>query len=156
MDRVTALTLSLALMLGACSGEGDAGGALPSPEPSLPIATVLLDNGEESKLVTVDVAETPDQHELGLTGKESLPPDEGIAFVFLEGRSAGIAVNGAPVPLSVAFFDARGTILDIAACNGTPCRLPGPGREYMGALALNEGSFDEWEIAEGDHVQLTR
>lgn len=155
MYRLVALAFALASTSAACSGGGDAA-TEPSPEPSLPIATVLLDNGDESTLVTVGVAETPEQHELGLHGKKSLPEDEGVVFVFLEGRADALEVNAARVPLSVAFFDASGGILGIASCDSDPCRVAGPGEKYMGALAVNEGSFDEWDIAEGDHVQLTR
>ncbi len=155
MYRMVALALAVSLASAACS-DGDDAAAEPSPEPSLPVATVLLDNGDESTLVTVEVAETPEQHELGLSGRQSLPQDEGLVFVFLEGRSDALEVNAARVPLSVAFFDASGGILGIGSCDRDPCRVDGPGREFMGAIAVNEGSFEEWDISEGDHVQLTR
>lgn len=155
MYRLLVLALSLSLTSAACS-DGDDAAAERSPAPSLPIATVLLDNGEESTLVTVQVAETPEQHEVGLRGRQSLPEDEGLVFVFLEGRSDALEVIDARLPLSVAFFDTSGGILGIGSCDGNPCRVDGPGDEYMGALAVNEGSFEEWDISEGDHVQLTR
>jgi uncharacterized protein len=160
MSRKAALLLSLALLLGACSGDGDDGPrAEPSPQETFPIATALLDNGEESTLVTVEVAETPEQHEKGLAGRDSLPEDEGMVFVFFEPRDSGFWMKDTTIPLSVAFFDERGTIvriLDMDPCTKDPCPVYNPGERYMGALEVNQGAFDEWGISEGDHVQLTR
>lgn len=159
MHRLVALGATLVLTLGACNGDaGEGAEAEPSPSASFPFATVLLDNGEESALVTVEVAETPEQQERGLTGKTSLPEDEGMVFVFLEGRD-DFPGQATPLPLSVAFFDASGTIvgiLDVEPCTKEPCPVYEAGDEYMGALVVSRGMFEEWDISEGDHAQLTR
>lgn len=155
--RTAALALLLALALAACAGD-DGAAPEPSPSPSFPFATVLLDNGERSTLVTVEVAETPEQQERGLSEKDSLPEDEGMVFVFFEPRESGFPMGGTTIPLSIAFFDERGSIvrvLDMEPC-ADPCTVTAPGTSYMGALAVNQGSFAEWDISEGDHVQLTR
>ena len=160
MHKRLAALVALALTLAACSGDGDDGArSEPAPSPSFPIATVLLDNGTESTLVTVEVAETPEQHERGLTGRASLPEDEGMVFVFFEERDTGFWMKDTSIPLSVAFFDAEGTIvriLDMDPCTDDPCPVYDPGTGYMGALEVNQGAFDEWDIEEGDHLQLTR
>lgn len=150
MLRRTLAALTVALVLGACSGDdGDGAVAEPSPSASFPIATALLDNGERSTLVIVDVAETPEQQELGLSERESLAEDEGMVFVFFEPREGELPAKDTTIPLSIAFFDATGTVVAVVD-DGAP-DVP-----YMGALAVNRGSFEEWEIDEGDHVQLTR
>ncbi|HYP23431.1 MAG TPA: DUF192 domain-containing protein [Actinomycetota bacterium] len=153
MQRIVAL--ALLLCLAACSnGGGDGARAEPSPSPSFPIATVLLDNGDRSTLVIVEVAETAEQRERGLSERESLPEDEGMVFVFFEERDTGLSF-GSDIPLSVAFFDATGEIVgivDAEECSDETCSTA----PYMGALAVNQGAFDEWEISEGDHLQLTR
>lgn len=141
----------LALALAGCSGESGDDAAEPAPDATFPLATVLLDNGERSTLVTVEVAETPEQQERGLSGKESLPEDEGMAFVFFEETDAPLRMDETSIPLSVAFFDATGTIVSIAYTDPYASEAP-----YMGALAVNRGALDEWDISEGDHVQLTR
>ncbi len=154
------IALLVALTFVACSDGGD-GGAAPEPsaDDSFPLATVLLDNGEESTLVTVEVAETPEQHEQGLAGRDSLPDDRGMVFVFFEERDAGFWMKDTRIPLSIAFFDAGGTIVDILdmePCTKDPCPVYMPDEPYMGALEVNRGAFEEWDISEGDHVQLTR
>lgn len=150
-----ALAVVCALLLGACSGGSD---REPVAKPTFPIATALLDNGDETTLVTLEVAETPEQRERGLRGRISLRDDWGFAFVFFEEREEGLALEDTSIPLSIAYFDARGEIVGIAdvdACDG-PCEADAPDRPYLAALAVDRGSFDEWEIDEGDTVHLTR
>ena len=160
MRKVLVLALAIVLTLGACSGDGDAGaGAEPSPSVSFPFATVLLDNGERSTLITVEVAETPEQQESGLSLRDSLAEDEGMVSVFFEERETGLRATTTTIPLSIAFFDARGTIvriLDADPCTKEPCPVHEPGEPYMGVLQVNRGAFDGWDISEGDHLQLTR
>lgn len=157
MTWPTALVLAAALSLGACS-YGDAEGT-PAAGPTFPFATVLLDDGEETTLVTVEVAETPEQHRVGLSGRDSLPEDRGMVFVFFEERETGVRMKETTIPLSIAFFDAEGEILEIQdmdPCEGAPCPLYEPGEPYMGALEVNQGAFEAWGIEEGDTVRLTR
>ncbi|HEX2294036.1 MAG TPA: DUF192 domain-containing protein [Actinomycetota bacterium] len=158
MRRSLATWLVLACALGGCA-DGDGGAAAqPSATPSLPVATVLLDNGEESTLVTVEVAETPEQRDRGLSGRASLPNDEGVVFVFFENQDAALTASDTAMPLSVAFFDGDGTIVrivDAGPC-AAACPIDPSGASYMGALAVNRGAFDDWDISEGDHLQLTR
>jgi hypothetical protein len=159
MKRLVLLAVLCAL-LAACGGDGGSEGAAePSPSASFPIATALLDNGDESTLVTVEVAETPEQQERGLSGRSSLPADRGMAFVFFEEREIGFWMKDTLIPLSIAYFDAEGTILeimDMEPCEADPCELYTPGVAYMGALEVNQGSFEEWDISEGDSIHLTR
>jgi uncharacterized membrane protein (UPF0127 family) len=157
MVRRIALVVVASLLLGACSN-GDGEGT-PAAGPTFPFATVLLDDGEETTLVTVEVAETPEQHRIGLAGRESLPEDRGMVFVFFEEREIGFWMKDTTIPLSIAYFDGEGTIvkiLDMDPCATDPCPLYNPGVPYMGALEVNQGAFDEWGIEEGDTVRLTR
>lgn len=160
MHKTVPLLVALALSLGACSGDGADGAAPePSPEESFPVATVLLDNGDESTLVTVEVAENPEQHELGLSGRDSLGQDEGMVFVFFEPQDDAFETRGTTIPSSIAFFDGNGTIVsidDMRPCDAPACPAPDPGEEYMGALQVNLGAFERWDVSEGDHLQLTR
>jgi uncharacterized membrane protein (UPF0127 family) len=41
-------------------------------------------------------------------------------------------------------------------CKANPCPTYDPGVSYMGALEVNQGSFERWGIEEGDFVRLTR
>ncbi len=159
MGKRTLLLLLAGLALAGCGDDGAGEARGPSPEPSFPVATALLDNGEESTLITVEVAETPEQHAQGLMGRESLPDDWGMVFVFFEEQEVGFWMKDTLIPLSIAYFDADGTIvriLDMEPCDKDPCPVYSPGAPYMGALEVNQGSFEEWGISEGDTIRLTR
>jgi hypothetical protein len=157
MRRAFALLLLSVFVIAACSD--DANDTEPVAGVSFPYATVLLDNGEESTLVTVEVAETQRQQAEGLAGRSTLADDEGMVFVYFAERDDAIRVDGVQIPLSIAFFDSSGTIvelLDTEACTDDPCPAYELGGPYMGVLQVNRGMFDEWGISEGDHLQLTR
>ena len=151
MPKRLALLLVVALTFVACYGDEE--------EPAFPFATVLLDNGDETTLLTVEVAETDEQHELGLSGRDSLEEDRGMVFVFFEERQTGFWMKDTEIPLSIAFFDDEGTIVDILdmkPCEKDPCKHYVPDAPYMGALEVNQGSFEDWDVSEGDKVRLTR
>ncbi len=157
VPRRLVLPIALFVAVAACGGDGETG-AEPAPSSSFPIATALLDNGEESTLLTVEVAETPEQQQIGLSGRESLPDDHGMIFVFFEERQIGFYMKDTLIPLSIAYFDAEGTILeimDMEPCEKDPCPLYTPQEPYIGALEVNQGSFEDWDISEGDRIQLT-
>ena len=159
MTKSPILAIAACLLFTACGGEGTEDAAAPFSSPSFPVATALLDNGEESTLVTVEVAETPEQHRLGLSDRDSIPDDWGMVFVFFEAREVGLELTRVGLPLSVAYFDATGEIVEIAdvgPCEEGPCPAADLDVPYMGALAVNRGSFAEWDIAEGDMARLTR
>lgn len=160
MRKLAFALVACCLALVACGNDsGDGAAPEPSPSSSFPFATALLDNGDESTLVTVEVAETPEQRERGLAGRSSLEDDWGMAFVFFEERETGLHMKGVTIPLSVAYFDAQGTILEIMdmdPCASDPCETYDPGAPYMAALEVNQGSFEEWDISEGDKIHLTR
>jgi uncharacterized membrane protein (UPF0127 family) len=41
-------------------------------------------------------------------------------------------------------------------CESDPCRIYDPGTAYHGALEVNQGSFEEWDVQEGDHIEVTQ
>jgi uncharacterized membrane protein (UPF0127 family) len=161
--RVAVLTI-VALISFACSDEGGSSGApaneaSPSPSPTFARDTLLLDTEDGSKLIDVEVAETTEQHQLGLMHRESLPPDAGMVFVWFEPQTGGFWMKNTLIPLSIAFFDVDGKIvriLDMEPCESDPCPLYEPETEYLGALEVNQGAFDRWGVGEGDFVRLNR
>jgi uncharacterized membrane protein (UPF0127 family) len=62
------------------------------------------------------------------------------------------------IPLSIAFFDGDGiirAILDMEPCKKEPCRLYHPRVSYTGALEVNQGAFDDWNVSVGDRITIT-
>ena len=162
---IAALLVSILLFVACDSGGKSDASADTCPEPTAPeIAEAefaegrgLLDGDEGSTLIDVEIAETDEQHQLGLMNRTCLDEDRGMVFIFFEETSGGFWMKNTLIPLSIAFFDVEGKIvkiLDMEPCKEDPCEIYDPGVPYMGALEVNEGSFDEWNIEEGDELQV--
>lgn len=64
-------------------------------------------------LIRAEVASTDAQREQGLMFRKELPKNNGMLFVFDRPARSCMWMKNTPLPLSVAFIDANGTILNI-------------------------------------------
>ena len=161
MRRFLVLVLSVLILVG-CSdssndnnGEAEPQATRPPGSPEFARGRVLIDTEGNSVLIDVDVAETDEQRAFGLMKRESLPEDEGMLFVFFEETASAFTMRNTLIPLSIAFFDFDGEIvkiLDMEPCEAEPCPSYDPGVTYRGALEVNQGAFDEWNVEMGDTV----
>lgn len=167
--RVAAILFALLSVSCSSAEPSDTAGPTPSPaasaSPSQPTplptfghAKVLIDTDEGSVLVNVEKAETPEQRAVGLMHRESLPQDAGMLFVFFGDATGGFYMKNTLIPLSIAFIDSRGMIveiLDMEPCEVEPCEIYDPGVPYEAALEVNQGAFEGWGVEEGDRVTVT-
>jgi uncharacterized protein len=138
--------------------DGQTGAELPSGSPTFAPGKALIDTGGDSVLIDVEVAETPEQRRFGLMFRESLGERSGMVFLFFETTSGSFWMKNTLIPLSIAFFDGDGiirAILDMEPCKEDPCRLYHPRISYTGALEVNQGAFEEWNVAVGDRITIT-
>jgi len=77
---------------------------------SLPISKIQVGGFP----VSAEVAQTPDQRALGLMFRFSLPADHGMLFVFAEPQPLGFWMRNTYIPLSIAYIDADGRIVNVA------------------------------------------
>jgi uncharacterized protein len=116
---------------------------------------VLIETATGEFEVPVEVADSPEEREVGLMDRESLPADAGMLFVFEEDTATGFWMKNTLIPLSIAFVDAEGTIvsiLDMEPCEADPCEIYNPGVSYRSALEVNQGAFDDWGVQVGDRL----
>lgn len=128
-----------------------------SEDPCFYRGRAILKGEGESVLLNVEIAETSQQHATGLMGRTSLDDDSGMIFVFFEESQGGFWMKNTLIPLSIAFYDGDGTIVDIldmAPCESEPCDVYTPSAPYFGALEVNQGAFEGWGISEGDHIEV--
>lgn len=103
------------------------------------------------------VADTRALRQRGLMGRESLPPDAGMVFVFEEDTGGGFWMKDTLIPLSIAFLDDSGQIVDILdmePCQADPCPVYTPDATYRYALEANEGFFEDHGITTDWTVDL--
>jgi uncharacterized protein len=165
LRAVGALVVVVALLM-ACGYGGsddqpraDGGSQLPPGAPRFPKDRVLIDTGEDSVLIDVEVAETEEQRQFGLMHRESLPDDQGMVFIFFRDTKGPFWMKNTLIPLSIAFFDVDGKIvkiLDMEPCEADPCPTYDPGVSYRGALEVNQGAFERWAVEVGDFIRLNR
>ena len=104
--------LALCLLAG-CGGPRD--GATPPPTAAL----LVLRPGAEAPpgaaaVARVEVVSTPRDRERGLMGRDALPPDTGMLFVYPGDRRLRFWMKDCRGPLSAAFMDREGRILNVA------------------------------------------
>jgi uncharacterized membrane protein (UPF0127 family) len=125
---------------------------------------VRIETDAEHHLVSVEIAETGEQRGIGLMARNSLPPDEGMLFVYSapQDSSAAFYMFRTLIPLDIAFYDDEGRIVAIRhmePCTSPTaawCELYAPGVPYWGALEVNSGYFAEHGVGLGDRVVLIR
>ena len=102
----------------------------------------------------VELAVTPEQRREGLMYRERLGEREGMLFVFDQEQMLTFWMRNTPLPLSIAFIDARGVIVhitDMVPFSEVPVSSRFPARF---ALEVNQGAFARAGVAVGDLVQL--
>ena len=145
MRRSLAIVL-LALSLAACGGE----------EPDLRLDHVVRFPGSGTTL-TVSIADDDAERAQGLMGVETLPADQGLAFVWDGPVETTFWMKDTLIPLSIAFWDERGrivSILDMAPCHEDPCPTYGPAEPFVGALEVDQGAFQRDGVQVGDHLTI--
>ena len=119
---------------------------------------VIETKGDEVT-VHVEVADTQTERARGLMGRRELPDDAGMVFVFPTDSTSAFWMKDTLIPLSIAFYDERGTIvriLEMEPCTRDPCVLYDPEASYRGALEVNHGAFERWGVREGSVLRLER
>ena len=166
MKRSILLTM-VALLVAGCGGSaedaaspGESCGAkatVAPPDPDFYTGRAILKGDEGSTLIDLEIAETPEQQAQGLMHRTCVGDKHGMAFIFFEETAGSFWMKETLSPLSIAFFDEKGTILeilDMEPCEADPCEMYDPGTGYFGALEVEQGKFTEWGIEEGDDIHI--
>lgn len=116
---------------------------------SMPLATLTLGMYR----IEAEVAATFADRQRGLMHRSALPAQRGMIFVFPDVATHCMWMKNTPLPLSVAFLDQQGRILNIAEmqpntetshCAAAPARY---------ALEMNAGWFASKGLGPGLQIQ---
>lgn len=137
---------------------------MPALAPSEPFGlaevTLVSPDGGQRQTLPVYVAATSAERGRGLMDRDELPEEAGMVFLFPRDSSGAFYMYRTRIPLSIAFFDAAGTVvsvLDMEPCtsqDASACERYNPEATYRGALEVNQGAFDELGVDPGWTVQL--
>ncbi|MBI4194411.1 MAG: DUF192 domain-containing protein [Betaproteobacteria bacterium] len=115
----------------------------------LPEITLRVGNHQ----LVAEVASTEPQRARGLMHRRMLPENRGMLFVFREAALHGMWMMNTYVPLSVAFLDGDGVIINIADMEPHTRDAHGAARPARYALEANRGWFMKRGIKPGDRVE---
>lgn len=100
----------------------------------------------------VEIAATPEQRQRGLMGRDRLPDNGGMLFVFESPGRHCFWMRDTPLPLSIAFIDDAGRIVGLADMQAHTDTLHCPATAVRYALEIAQGGFVRRRIAPGMQV----
>jgi len=106
------------------------------------------------KALKVELARTQQQREAGLMHRRGLGEDEGMLFLYKEPQQMMMYMKDTHIPLSIAFIDSAGVILeirDMEPMDETP--VMSASRKVRFALEVNRGWFAKNGIVPGATVK---
>jgi uncharacterized membrane protein (UPF0127 family) len=155
MARARTWLLGAALALAAC-GRSDEPGVQAEQRAEAGLRIAILRVG--SLEVEAEIAYREPDRRRGLMFRRELRQDHGMLFVFAEDRQRHFYMLNTWIPLTIAFIDREGRILDLVDMDpdpqggiGTQAASSGPARY---ALEMIQGWFDGHGIRVGDPVEI--
>jgi hypothetical protein len=103
--------------------------------------------------LTVEVADTEATRMQGLMHRRILPENRGMLFVFREVTHHAMWMMNTHVPLSVAFLDERGLIINIADMQPQTRDTHAAAKPAKYALEVNQGWFAKRGIKPGARIE---
>ena len=103
-------------------------------------------------LIKAEVASTEAQREQGLMFRENLGPNEGMVFLFHAPAGVCMWMKNTPLPLSVAFIDRDGRIINIENMKPQSLDSHCAKQPVYYALEMQEGWFKQRNIKPGSII----
>ena len=128
------------------------GGVLAQETAQVPLSAITLSVG--GRAVTAEVADEPQERVTGLMFRKNLAPDSGMLFVMPEPERAAFWMRNTTLPLSVAYINQSGMILeihDLQPLDEKP--VPSAFSNIAYALEMEQGWFARNRILAGDRIK---
>lgn len=129
--------------------------AQPAASPTAPVqklATIATLNAGMYN-IKAEVAQTPQEHQIGLMSRTSMGANEGMIFVFPRAGQQCFWMKNTLIPLSIAFLEDDGTVVNLDEmqpntesphCSAKPVRY---------VLEMNKGWFTKHSVKPGDKIR---
>src|ERR1700722_16773032 len=129
-------------------------GCQPKATQSTPFGLRIAELKISNVPITAEVADTPQASENGLMFRDSLPEDHGMLFIFDQPRKASFWMRNTKIPLSIAYIDSNGRILEIKSMNPLDeAIVPSNSDEVAYALEVNQGWFARHGVSPGTKIE---
>ena len=121
---------------------------------------IYATSGRTVKL-SVEIASDSQSIRQGLMNRYVLPKDEGMVFLYpMPPSHSGFWMKNTLIPLSVAFWDQMGRIIEVKDMEpcvpGRDCPVYRCSKPYWGAVEVNKGLFRQYGVRPGDRIELRK
>ena len=137
-----------ALALLACAAFASFAYAQDGPQK---LDTIQLTAGMH--LIKAELAQTPEQREIGLMFRKTMGPNEGMLFAFERPGQQCFWMKNTLIPLAVAFVADDGSIVNIDAMKPQTLDSHCSTKEVRFVLEMSEGWFGKHGIKAGFKLQ---
>jgi len=144
LPLLRALALTFCLLLQAAFP------ARAAEEPQMELATTRLTAGIHN--INVQVAQTPEEHAVGLMYRRSMPTNEGMLFIFPAPAKQCFWMKNTLLPLSAAFILDDGTLLNIEDMKPKALESHCSARPVRFVLEMHQGWFAKRGLRAGDKL----
>ena len=103
--------------------------------------------------ISAEVAASYDSRARGLMGRETMPANAGMVFVYEQKATHCMWMRNTLIPLSVAFLDDDGAIINIAQMTPQSDDSHCATRPARYALEMNAGWFSDKGFGAGDRIK---
>ena len=114
----------------------------------------LVELAVKGEKIRVEVVRSEEEKARGLMFRESLGKDDGMLFVYDGEEVLSFWMKNTPIPLSIAFLDQKGKIVDIQDMEPFSLRTHVSALPARYALEMNKGWFKRNGIGVGDLVNI--
>lgn len=120
-----------------------------------PVENKTIDVSANGHILKTEVATNLEGHMCGLAFRRQMPANHAMLFVYMQDQVLGFWMKNTFIPLSIAFLDSNGKILEIHNMIPLDTSLRYISKSSARyALEVNQGWFVENGISVGDRVEF--
>jgi uncharacterized protein len=142
MNKRFLLRLSLLAALACVAHQ-----AAAQEEPQTNLQRVALTVGMHR--IDTQLAQTPEQRQIGLMWRKAMPAHEGMLFIFEQPAQQCFWMKNTLIPLTAAFVDDDGTIVNLADMKPQTTNAHCSAKPVRYVLEMNQGWFAKKGIKAG-------
>lgn len=124
------------------------GASVAQVNKDLPVVDLSIKNVK----LKAEIAADNNTRSVGLMNRFSLKPDNGMLFVFAESQPLGFWMRNTFIPLSIAYIDRTGTIINILDMKPHDESSHPSAAPALYALEMKQGWFKEHGIVAGEKI----
>ena len=116
------------------------------------IPQACLENGE---CVFLEIADSPEEREVGLMNRTALAPEAGMLFIHEESGRHYYWMKNTLIPLDIIWIEEKNSIVQVSKavpCNSEPCPVYAPDSPAKFVLEVNAGFSEKNGLREGQKI----